>query len=205
MRRVRKMNHAARSTPGPELTDEDLADAMRHLPSHLEIGAEDFRVLYRLAISHALERLVGGLRAEDLMRPATSPLRTEFSLRKAAGAMVVEASKSLPVVDADRRVVGMLSESDVLKRLGFTSGLEVLLQPTRGKAEFAQILQDRRVGDAMTPAPISVTVDADFAAIAVAFRSHRGRSMPVVDADGCLLGMMARKAFSAVCPLGLWT
>jgi len=41
----------------PELTDEDILDAMQHVPGYLDISTEDFRVIYHLAWHHAIERL----------------------------------------------------------------------------------------------------------------------------------------------------
>lgn len=41
----------------PELTDEDILDAMRHIPGYLDISTEDFRVIYHLAWRHAVARL----------------------------------------------------------------------------------------------------------------------------------------------------
>lgn len=41
----------------PELTDEDIIDAMQHIPGYLDISTEDFRVIYHLAWRHAVARL----------------------------------------------------------------------------------------------------------------------------------------------------
>lgn len=41
----------------PELTDEDILDAMQHIPGYLDITTEDFRLIYHLAWRHAVARL----------------------------------------------------------------------------------------------------------------------------------------------------
>lgn len=41
----------------PELSDEDILDAMQHIPGYLDISTEDFRIIYHLAWQHAMERL----------------------------------------------------------------------------------------------------------------------------------------------------
>jgi len=41
-----------------ELTDEDILDAMRHVPGYLDISTEDFRTIYHLAWHHAVARLL---------------------------------------------------------------------------------------------------------------------------------------------------
>lgn len=50
----------------PELTDEDILEAMRQVEGYLDISTEDFRTIYHLAWRHAVarlrERLKGGQR-----------------------------------------------------------------------------------------------------------------------------------------------
>lgn len=41
-----------------ELSDEDILDAMQHIPGYLDISTEDFRIIYHLAWQHAMERLL---------------------------------------------------------------------------------------------------------------------------------------------------
>ena len=48
----------------PELTDEDILDAMRHIPGYLDISTEDFRVINHLAWRHAVARLRGRLKSD---------------------------------------------------------------------------------------------------------------------------------------------
>ncbi len=40
----------------PELSDQDILDAMTRVPGYIDISTEDFRVLYRLAYRHSRER-----------------------------------------------------------------------------------------------------------------------------------------------------
>jgi len=40
-----------------ELSDEDILDAMQHIPGYLDISTEDFRIIYHLAWQHAMARL----------------------------------------------------------------------------------------------------------------------------------------------------
>lgn len=43
--------------PELELSDEDILDAMAHVPGYIDISTEDFRTIYHLAWRHAVERL----------------------------------------------------------------------------------------------------------------------------------------------------
>jgi len=82
------MNDQEADRLAPELTDDDVYDAMGRLPRYLDITTNDFRALYRLAFAHAVERLVGGLSAKTLMRAELQTLLPEFTLGHAAQVMV---------------------------------------------------------------------------------------------------------------------
>lgn len=180
-----------------ELTDDDVLDAMRHIPGYLDITIEDFREIYHLAHRHAVERLFAGVTAGSIMRTDVKPLQPSITLDQAAKKLAESNYKGLPVVDAEGRVVGMLTETDFLKRLKAGSFLELLLKMLDDAFEFTHCCHDTTVSQAMTKPPVTVRADAGFMAIVEAFHCHPGRSMAVVDADGQLLGLLLRKDFFA--------
>lgn len=180
-----------------ELADEDILDAMQHIPGYLDISTEDFRTIYHLAHRHALGRLFGNFRAENLMRTGIEPLLPDMYLDEAAKALVRSGLKSLPVVDKDGCVIGMLTETDFLRRLHVDTFLELLLAMLDETFEFKHRCHETHVSEAMTSPPVTVTRDAGFGEVVSAFHQHDGRSTPIVDGDGRLLGMLLRKDFLA--------
>lgn len=185
------------NSPEMELTDDDILDAMRHISGYLDITTEDFRSIYHLAHRHALERLFVGVTAGRLMRSAIEPLHPNTTLDRAARTLADSGYKGLPVVDANRYVIGMLTETDFLKRLKAESFLELLLRMLEDSFEFTHSCHETTVSAAMTKPAVTVNRDAGFLEILEAFHQHGGRSMPVVGADGRLLGLLLRKDFFA--------
>lgn len=181
--------------PEIELSDEDLLDAMQHIPGYLDITTEDFREVYHLAHHHAMDRLLGGLRAQGLMRPVAAPLPPDMMLDEAAKALVASGYKALPVADAGGRVIGMLTETDFLLRLKADTFLELLLRMIDDSCEVSHRCHETPVREAMTAPAITVRPEAGFREIVAAFGKHAGRSMPVADADGRLRGLLLRKDF----------
>ena len=43
------LRSGADEVPELELSDEDILDAMRHIPGYIDITTEDFRLIYHLA------------------------------------------------------------------------------------------------------------------------------------------------------------
>jgi len=183
--------------PEMELTDGDILDAMRHIPGYLDISTEDFRTIYHLSHRHALERLFGNVRAEKLMRKGMPPLLPDMPLDEAARAFVLSGYKGLPVVDGEGRVIGMLTETDFLRRLKVDTFLELLLSMLDASFELKHRCHETPVKAAMTAPAVTVDGDAGFGEIIGAFHRHDGRCMPVVDGSGRLLGLLLRKDFFA--------
>jgi CBS domain-containing membrane protein len=181
--------------PELELSNEDILDAMQHISGYLDISTEDFRQIYHLAHRHALQRLFGNVQAGALMRTGITPLTPDMSLDKAAASIAQQGLKSLPVVDSDNKVIGMLTETDFLRRLDASSFLELLLRLVNDVSSFSHRCHETPVSEAMTVPPITINEHAGFFRIIRSFRQHKGRSMPVVDQDGCLRGLLLRKDF----------
>ena len=181
--------------PELELNDEDILDAMRHIPGYLDISTGDFREIYHLARSHALDRLFQRVRAAQLMLEDIQPLHPDTRLDVAALQLVSQGRKSLPVVDENSRVAGILTEKDFLRRLQVDSFLELLLKLGKDQSLFTHRCHETLVCEAMTTPAITIDERAGFWDIIHAFHRHDGRSMPVVDAEGHLKGLLLRKDF----------
>lgn len=181
--------------PELELYDEDILDAMRRIPGYLDISTEDFRTIYHWAHTHALDRLFQRVHAVHLMLPDIQPLHPDTRLDVAAQQLVAQGRKSLPVVDKNNRVTGMLTETDFLHRLQVDSFLELLLKLVRDPDRFTHRCHEAIVSDAMTTPAITIGEQAGFREILHSFHRIEGRSLPVVDDKGCLKGLLLRKDF----------
>ncbi len=181
--------------PELELNDVDILDAMRHIPGYLDISIEDFRAIYHLAHANAFDRLFQRVHAVHLMLPDIQPLHPDTRLDVAAQQLVAQGRKSLPVVDENNRVTGMLTETDYLRRLQVESFLELLLKLVTDQTQFTHRCHETPVGEVMTAPAITIAEQAGFREILHTFHRHECRSMPVVDDKGCLKGLLLRKDF----------
>ena len=181
--------------PELELSDEDILDAMREIPGYIDITTQDFRAIYHFAHNHALDRLFRHVRAANLAHTEIKPLHPDTQMDEAARIMARQGYKGLPVVDNDDCVIGMLTETDYLRRLKANTFLQLLLRLVADDEVFTHRCHETPVRDAMTSPAITVTWDAGFREIISAFHSHTGRSMPVVDDQGRLQGLLLLKDF----------
>lgn len=181
--------------PELELTNEDILEAMQHIPGYIDISTADFQEVYHLAHRQALKRLFRGVRAGTLMRVGMEPLLPDMRLDQAAASMARQGLKSLPVIGINGRVVGMLTETDFLRRLNADTFLELLLRLMDDVGGFSHRCHETLVSEAMMGTPVTIDEQAGFFQMIRAFHQHEGRSMPVVDTDGRLCGLLLRKDF----------
>jgi len=184
-----------------DLIEEDVIDAMRHIPGYLDISTDDFRVLYQFAAEHAIGRLFKNLRAGNLMLTRIKPLQPEMRLGEAARAITGQRLKSLPVVDEHDRVIGILTETDFLHCMGANSYLELLLNLAETQKTVSRRCSNHSVGEMMSSPVVTVAETASVNEVIASFARHDGRSMPVVDATGQLRGLLLRKEFVRACRL----
>jgi CBS-domain-containing membrane protein len=183
----------------PELTDEDVAEAMRDIPGYLDISPRDFRELYRASATHALARLAGNPMARSLMRVGGPALEPHQYLPEAVGEMARNGVKSAAVVDRTSKVIGILTETDVLRQLEVASALALLVRLSGEPDSLGRCCARVRVDAVMTSPAETLRADANLREMAAAFHRHGGRTMPVVDVSGRLLGMLARKDLIHTC------
>lgn len=175
------------------LSDDDILEAMRAIPGYLDISPSDVRVLYHLAHRHALERLCGGLNAGRMMRTGIEPLTPEIPLREAIGRLTRQGLRTLPVIDPARQVVGVFTETDVLRALGAERLLDLLARLIAQPPSIDPRRLQTGVGVLMSAPPVCVSVAAGVHEILAAFARHPGRAMPVLAPDGQLTGLLLRK------------
>jgi CBS domain-containing membrane protein len=178
-----------------DLSDEDIRAAMAEIPGYLDISMGDFRELYQHAFLHALERLSGRTTAGQMMLPATWTVRGDMFLDRVVEGMGARELKGLPVVDEAHRVVGVLTETDLLRHFGVTTFTQFLDRYLADPDVLEHSLHETTVAAIMTSPPITVEVDARFSRIVERFHVRAANRLPVVDRDGVLVGVLSRKDF----------
>jgi CBS domain-containing protein len=101
---------------------------------------------------------------------------------------------AFPVVDEDSRVIGVVSESDLLNKMVLGGGEEDMPGMITGIVRHKQLEKARGVtaADLMTAPPVTVSPD-DTVEHAARLMYLRGvKRLPVVDADGKLAGIVSR-------------
>ena len=122
---------------------------------------------------------------EIMTSPAYSVLE-DASLEEALKLMATARVTGLPVVDSGGRVVGIISEADLLKE-DLEPDPRAHARPSHQAAESSLAT----VGQVMTAHPHTVREDSDVAELAHTFATTSWKSVPVVSGE-LLLGVVSR-------------
>lgn len=134
------------------------------------------------------------LNARDVMSPVKATITRSAPVAEAIRKMVEHGAGSLPVVDNGGRLVGWLSEGDLIRLLYRAGHPEESETPSRWlTGATALTLRALPVADALTQEVESVAPDTPVQDVADAIFRHRRKVIPVVE-DGKVLGMVHRMA-----------
>ncbi|MDF2977079.1 MAG: Magnesium transporter MgtE [Actinomycetospora sp.] len=121
------------------------------------------------------------VKARDIMSRPVVWVRPDTPVSEAAAMLVEQGYSSLPVVDPDDGVVGIVGEADLVRG-------RIPAQDASTPAAPSSTL----VSEVMTRSPVTREPDADVADIVGTMLDRRLRAIPIVE-DGALVGLLARR------------
>lgn len=130
----------------------------------------------------------------DIMTRSPRTVSPDTKLQEVASIMCLYRIPALPVVDVDGKLVGNISEMDLLKSL-FPTMEDIMTGDAAQEIERMMsnysTSMEQRVGDMMIKNPVTVSPDQHVLKATAKMTSNRFRRIPVTDSDGKLVGVMS--------------
>jgi CBS-domain-containing membrane protein len=183
-------------SPGIEIKDEDILEAMRAIPGYLDITPGDFKEVYRLAFQHALERLGREVTAAEVMTTDVVTVAPDTPVAEVAAAMGRRGVSGVPVVDVENKVVGVISEKDFLTRMGVKDAknfMSLVAGCLKTMGCVALPIKVTLAGDLMSSPAVTVAPDTPVRDIARLLTQKGINRVAVTDPEGRLLGLVSRE------------
>jgi CBS domain-containing protein len=176
---------------GPERV-ERLLPRVCELVTGGTITLEDVEIV---KYTHREPRPVPPDRVSEVMTREVIAVHPETPVGEIVRMLLERDFRSLPVVDSNNRLMGIITNGDLVERAGLTARLE-LLGALEGRALERELAasgaRSRNAADVMTPEPLHVLVDERLERAAHLMAEHRIKRLPVVDTGGQLVGMLSR-------------
>jgi len=136
------------------------------------------------------------MNASDVMTRTLLSVRPDATVAEAIRTMLDNRISGLPVIDEAGRLVGILTEGDLLRR-GETGTerqrsrwLEILMGPGRLAGEYVRT-HGRKIGEVMTRDVVSVTLDTPLKEVVELMERHCIKRVPVLHGE-VLVGILSR-------------
>jgi CBS-domain-containing membrane protein len=174
-------------------SDDDLRAALKEMKAYMDVTEEDLRKIYEIALRHARERIVSRVLVKDVMTNNVIAVKRDADLHEASRLLSEHRISGMPVIDENNRVIGVISEADLLvlagmhKKHTFKDVLRTILgEPVPSRKG------GNRVEDVMSFPPITSKTDDQIVDVAKILDERRIKRLPVVDNEGQLLGIVSR-------------
>jgi CBS domain-containing protein len=132
---------------------------------------------------------------QDVMRREVISVAPDTPAAEIITLLLKKGYRSLPVLDENGRIQGIITDGDLLRRAGLTARLS--LQPDLPQADWQQQLADLRAqGDTavtlMTSPAITIQATQPLRHAVQKMAEHNLKRLPVVDGNGRLVGWISR-------------
>jgi CBS domain-containing protein len=128
---------------------------------------------------------------KDVMTTSVVAVRRDASFKEMAAMLRSRRISAFPVLDDKARVIGVVSESDLLVKEAVQAEGSSLLAAIRHMREDDKAA-GVTAGDLMTSPPVTIGPDASVEEAARIMYDRRVKRLPVVNATGRLVGIVSR-------------
>jgi CBS domain-containing membrane protein len=191
-------NAHATQDPAPTarlgFTKEDLDAVLAHYGQVLDVSRDDLEDILLETEMRAFARRFGVVNCAAIMSKDAVTVTPGTPLTSAWRELRRHRLHALPVLDAARRVVGMIGQDDFLHHVGLDD-YQTLRRRLRGLlGHLLGIRVDRPalVADIMQSSPRTVRADEPIAVLVPVMSNHGLHQVAVVDGEGVLVGVVSQ-------------
>jgi CBS domain-containing membrane protein len=177
------------------LMKEDIESALKDMNAYIDVAEEDLEQIYTRASLHSMRRRMGDVFCRDIMTRDVATAEYGDEMEAVWETMRRRKLKGVPVIDRARRVIGVVTIVDFLKRADthhahprFFDRLRGFIRRTPGMtADKPEV-----VGEIMSSPVITATEDLHIVSLIPLFSEHNIHHVPIVDKDQRIVGMVTQ-------------
>lgn len=180
--------------PEHKLQPEDFVNALREMNTFIDVMVDDLVELNARAEKYARLRAAEGHSIADVMTHPVITVRPDSSLAEVAHLFVTQRISGAPVVDGEKRLIGIVTDADFLRVLGVPGH-----HPTHNlwhtlEALFVHDLEfpepENRIADLMVTNVVTVSREQSIHDAIDAMKKHRINRIIVCDDKRRVTGIL---------------
>jgi len=187
-------NHEGEYT-APEISDEDVYEAMKEINGYIDISMSDFRELYLKAYQHAIHRYEHSVKARDIMTKEVISVGRNTDLLEVAELLAKYDISGVPVITSEKTVIGVISEKDFLRRIVTSTSqnfMSVIAECLGNKGCLASSIHSGKAGEIMVAPAVTCRMETPLFRLSAMMNSHKINRLPVIDEKNRLAGIVSR-------------
>jgi CBS domain-containing protein len=179
--------------PDEEIREEDIKDALKEIGGTVDITVADLKKIFQIVRKLQEEKAPTRIRVSKIMTKAVVSITREADLATASRKLSENRISGMPVIDPAGRVLGVISEGDILSAAGmgehhtFKDILRKVLGEPVAKSKTAST-----VGDSMSSPAITISQDSEVSEAARVMSQKRIKRLPVVDSQNNVVGIVTK-------------
>ncbi len=140
------------------------------------------------------ERLIPRqIQVKDVMTPSPTCVAVSTPVDEIVRLLLNAVFNSVPVLDGENRPIGIVTQDDLITRADMPIRLGLLSYLDRNKtASYLEAFAQKTAGEVMTCPVITVNRNQRLGEAVDSMLTHHLKRMPVVDAEGRLVGILSR-------------
>ena len=185
----------AESTPGPQVgfTTEDLDTVLAEYDQLMDVDRDDLEAILRQAEIRSYRRRSGLTTCGAIMSRKIVAIAPDAPIREALEIMRSQSIKMLPVTDESARVLGVVTQTDLLDKSVWDRRGPRLSTRRRVRLTFARWrAPNGSIENIMTAPVVTVNPETPIADVVRLMARAALHHLPVVDADGRLQGVISQ-------------
>jgi CBS domain-containing membrane protein len=174
-----------------------LRSAVKSLDEFVDITEEQLNKLYKATVMQMRKRQLGDIRCEQVMSRDVISVKENIPLSTAWHILQNAQVKAAPVLDAQNRVNGIVTQSDLTKWLMNEMSADVSIKTVQHNVQhnsqkYVQQFQATPVGVVMSTPVTTISAERHIVEAIPMFVERKIHHLPVVDSNRVIVGMLTR-------------
>ncbi len=176
------------------LSKEDIESALKDMNAYIDVTEQDLEKIYSHASLHNMRRKMGEVYCRDIMTSDVVTAEYGDELAEVWERMRQRKLKGVPIIDRARRVVGIVTIVDFLKRADtqshshFIERIRGFIQRTTGLTS----IKPEVVGQIMSAPAMTANEDDHIVSLIPIFSEHNIHHLPIVNKEKRIVGMVTQ-------------